>query len=646
MKGTRVARVLRSACVLAVLAAVAVPVSARADAGPPPTFIRQLGSSGDAEIYPSGAEIDPSDGSYVVADTGNDRVKRYDAGGTLQWNVGGFGSVLGKFNDPRDVGIDDAGNIYVADTGNARIVKMNAAGTSLAAWKGDASDKIGSPIGVTVSLYTDRVYVADAAKKKVRVFSTGGTVLDVFGDPAGCPFSALRDVDAGPDGSIYVANYLKNNIVHLDGGDGHCLTGSTWGSKGVNDGQFKNPYGVRVALDPALNGGTGAPAVFVADSNNNRVQEFSLTGTFIAKFGTTGTPAGAFAGLRRVAVSPPFACDWGQCINVAGSDLWGWKLGVWETNSDPSHYTFTTTVPNPIVPPAGEAGRPFSDPITAAFNEPRGITFDANGDLRVVDTVNQRLVWITPDGRLPSGSGTWTKCGFRGWTPGAFNWPRSAAVDPATGSIWVADTKQSRLQVVKPDCSGAQFLPAKAAVGSGTDQFNWPYGIAMGTFGNTAGVAFVADTKNNRVKAYNVATKAVIDVFGTKGAGNGQFNFPSGIAASPVDNHVFVTDRNNNRAVELQFSNGQFSWVRNYTGALHKPEGLAADTQGRLYVADSVDNQVVIFHTTGPSIGTIHATLNGFLSPQGVAVDDNGCIYVSDTYNDRVMVYAYESSCV
>ena len=51
--------------------------------------------------------------------------------------------------------------------------------------------------------------------------------------------------------------------------------------------------------------------------------------------------------------------------------------------------------------------------------------------------------------------------------------------------------------------------------GSSTTSFNWPYSVAIRQSDH---VVFVADTRNDRVKAYNASTRAVIDVFGSHNA--------------------------------------------------------------------------------------------------------------------------------
>ena len=52
-----------------------------------------------------------------------------------------------------------------------------------------------------------------------------------------------------------------------------------WGTKGFADGQLESPSGI--ALD-------GASNVYVADTNNDRVQVFSSAGDFLRKWGASG----------------------------------------------------------------------------------------------------------------------------------------------------------------------------------------------------------------------------------------------------------------------------------------------------------------------------------------------------------------------
>ena len=586
------------ACLLALVCLSSIsPAAVARGAEEQLDFIGTFGGPGHAEMYPSGLEI-AADGSIAVADTGNHQVARYDAAGAQIWRIGAFGNGTGEFDHPRDVGIDSAGNVYVADTGNSRIVKLDAAGGWLGTFRGPVDDRLGTPMGVTVT--DDMVYVADASRRRVRVYSVGGTQLEVMSSTDECEFSQVRDADADAQGNVYVANYTNNDILKLSS-SGECLR--TWGTKGTGAGQFKNPYGIRVATDPVL----GTQAVYVADSNNNRLQEFRMDGDFVAEVGQLGDPdePGTLFGLRRVAVAPDG--------DLWGADMWAWRLERW--NRTDSGYTYVQTI--------GGTGPPLAD--TAVFNEVRGLDFDGTGTIVAMDTINERLVRLTKQG------GIIDACGERGWDPGEFNWPRGVAVDDATGNIWLADTKQSRLQVVRPDCDNGVFV---GSIGTNLGQFDWPASVAIR---QTDRIAFVADTNNDRVVAYEVATKSPLGTYGG-------LQDPSGVDVDPVSGHVLVADTGNDRILELHATaGGLFSLVRTLTANLDGPEGVSSDVTGHTFVADTQNDRLVVFAPDGSLLETVTGP-TPFDQPAEVAVDPTGRVMVADTLNDRIQVYAYPST--
>ena len=61
-------------------------------------------------------------GNVYVADTGNKRVRVYDANGNYLRDIGSAGSALGQLDEPSGLAIDNAdGLLYVADTWNRRV---------------------------------------------------------------------------------------------------------------------------------------------------------------------------------------------------------------------------------------------------------------------------------------------------------------------------------------------------------------------------------------------------------------------------------------------------------------------------------------------------------------------------------------------
>ena len=499
-------RRLPSALALSGLLLILASTAAGAAGTITPAYVATLGGPGHAAMYPSGMEIVPTNsttetagiaGNVVVADTGNDRVAEYTSSGTLVWqtnpsgvanegNSAPCGSTPGfpQFEQPRDVGVDTSGNVYVADNGNNRIVVLNAQSGKCLVKPFKMS---GAPIGVTVSTTPSGqiVLAANGTKSQILVFSTSGTLQRTISSTGACTINRARDAAADLSGDIYVANYESNDILEFSS-SGACIR--SWGTHGKQktgavcngngDGTFANPYGVAVGTDPFIDAGKPGEAIYVADSNDDCLQEFTPSGTWVAQVGSPGanTVAGTFTQLRRVAVD--------ASGDIWGADLWGNRVEEF-TPSDAGgveKYTYAETIPNPVVPPG--------DTSTSIYNQVRGIAFDSSGDAVTMDTVNQRVVVFN------SGDNLVGTCGQRGFTStGDFNWPRGVAVDPVTGDYWIADTKQSDLQILEPlseGCTGvAEFVKEGTAVGD----LDYPYSIAIG-----GGYAWVADTKNNRIE--------------------------------------------------------------------------------------------------------------------------------------------------
>jgi DNA-binding beta-propeller fold protein YncE len=627
------------------------------------SYVATLGGPGHAGMYPSGMEIVPTDatttsagtaGDVVVADTGNDRVAEYTTSGSLVWQTNASGVAnegssatcgakpgFPQFEQPRDVGVDASGNVYVADNGNGRIVVLNAT-TGKCLLKPFKMVGGGAPIGVTVSATPSGqlVFVANGTHSQVQVFTTAGAEVETIVSQGACTINNARDAAADSSGDIYVANYKSNDILEFSS-SGTCIR--SWGTHGKKDtggvcngngaGTFANPYGVAVGTDPYINGGNPGEAIYVADSNDDCLQEFTPNGTWVAQVGSPGanTVPGTFTQLRRVAVDAHG--------NLWGADLWGNR--VEEFTRTPSGYTYAETIPNPVVPPG--------DTSTSIYNQVRGISFDSSGDVVSMDTVNQRVVVMSSTGTL---IGT---CGQRGFTStGDFNWPRGVAVDPVTGDYWIADTKQSDLQILEPLSDSCTGVAEFGSEGTAAGDLDYPYSIAIG-----GGYAWVADTKNNRIEAWNVATctadagtcKVVPgSPYGTKGSGTGQFSTPTGIAVDPTTGNVFVADSGNGRVVELSVSGGTVTGVvRTFTG-LTDPYGVAANGT-YVAVAQRADpGQVVVFNE--PS-GTAGVTITGgdvtgggpttLYDPENVAFGPNGDLYIADTYNDRILGYSLSS---
>ena len=177
--------------------------------------------------------------------------------------------------------------------------------------------------------------------------------------------------------------------------------------------------------------------------------------------------------------------------------------------------------------------------------------------------------------------------------------------------------------------------------GSGNGQFEYPYGIAVDSANNV----YVTDVPNNRVEKFT-SSGNYLTQWGSAGNGNGQFDLPLGIAADS-SNNVYVVDEDNNR-VEKFDGNGNYltQWGSNGSGngQFASPYGIAVDSSGNfIYVADRFNNRIEKFDSNGNYLtqwGSLGSGNGQFTNPEGVGVDSTGnFIYVADTYNHRVEAF-------
>lgn len=216
------------------------------------------------------------------------------------------------------------------------------------------------------------------------------------------------------------------------------------------------------------------------------------------------------------------------------------------------------------------------------------------------------------------------------------NEPAGAAVDPATGNVYVANAG---------DESVAEFNSAGALVRE------WGVGVR---FGDGAGATFDVCDRNSGCQQ------------GTASSGDGGMNFPSGVAVDGSGN-VFVADRNNSRVDEFTTS-GTFeqAWgwgvagdqklescttgchagsANRGEGGLSVPLAIAIGAAGDVLVGDYSFARVEEYASGNGSVtfvnqwGSSGTDAGQFQGPTGVGVDSAGDVFVVDTLNDRVQEF-------
>lgn len=132
-----------------------------------------------------------ADGSYLISDSGNDKIRNVSAGGTITTFAGsgvagsagdGVAATTGQLNAPSDVAILRNGNVVIADT-NSHLVKIVIGGTiyRLAGTPDDPGDgpngnpyttKLNTPFGVG-SDRAGNVLIADHLTHRIKRVTLG-----------------------------------------------------------------------------------------------------------------------------------------------------------------------------------------------------------------------------------------------------------------------------------------------------------------------------------------------------------------------------------------------------------------------------------------------------------------------------------------
>ncbi|MEW5868915.1 MAG: flippase activity-associated protein Agl23 [Chloroflexota bacterium] len=285
-----------------------------------------------------------------------------------------------------------------------------------------------------------------------------------FGLPGNLPgqFQRPRDLALAADGSLYIADTDNHRIQHVRP-DGTVL--QVWGSYGdvasdtAAEGTFNQPWGIAVGPDGS---------VYVADTWNHRVQRFTAEGAFVYS--------------------------------------WGYF---------------------------GQAEEP------DAFWGPRDVAVDRDGRVFVSDTGNKRVVVFDADGNYL------TQFGTVGVGPGEFDEPVGLALDDE-GRVFVADTWNQRIQVfVEGEDGRFRFQNSWDVVAwFGQSLDNKPY-MAVDSRNNL----LVVDPEGYRVLWFS-ANGDPLNYWGDYGVGLNQFGMPASVVADPTGG-VWVSDAGNGRIMHF-----------------------------------------------------------------------------------------------
>lgn len=485
-------------------------------------------------VGPAGLAVD-SEGNVYVADTGNSRIVKFSHDGRVLATMG-----EGEFASPLGIALDSDKNIYVTDAGNGQLVKLSAGGRILHRWgsKGGGAEQFQYPYGVALDSHGN-IYVADDGRIQ-EVTPTGRFVRRTFKpETAHAGSGAFSGIALDATGDVFVADQV-NDTVRKFSPDGRFLM--SLGTKGSGPGQLQSPQGL--SIDAHGN-------IFVADSQNHRVQELSAVGTPLEAWKSTGGSRG------------PRTVPGGIAVDVRGD------VFVADTINSGSIYKLVASGrQDPRWQPVGYGEGVYQ------FG---GLATDRNGNVYVADQLNDRVIKLSPTGKLLAGFDS-------------LHAPSAVALD-ARGNLYVADAGDD--SIVELSSSGKR-LHVWGSPGNGEVQFASPVGIAVDGSGNI----YVVDSVNDDVQKL---TSGGVFVLRLGRSGPERMKSPSAVATDSSGN-VYVADTGHNRIEEFSVDGKMLeAWGKrgSAVGQFNNPQGIAIDDRGTVYVADTDNHRVQTLSPVG-----------------------------------------------
>lgn len=474
------------------------------------------------------------------------------------------------------------------------------------------------PSGVTMDPASGDIYVTDLLFNRIQRFDKDGNPLAMWDSrqPLGLAWDPV-------DGALWAAMWKKHKIVKYSP-SGEVLL--EFGKKGTGPGEFNQPHDVSV--DPR-NGD-----LYVMDTMNKRVQVFDKAGTYKREF------AGDFIQPFGIAVHPKG--EFLVVANTANREIMKWTLDGkllerWKRKG------------------SGEG----------EFRWPRNVSVDAQGNIFVADTDNERLQKLDANGNFqqfiigPNGR------------EGSFH-PRAVEVAPDGSRLLAAAAYAQRID--RFDGTG-KLLGSFGEHERDTGVFN----VLRDVLVHPNGDIYASDWMDHRIRRFSSTGqyKDAYDLWIPRQTDMQGRPLPVTHATTPTTS-MWIAKEDQGFPGAIDYDADGNIWV--IRGSMHydddprlqadwlvrcfqpdgtfvkgfghedfprnaRMRGIAVDRKsGHVYVSNTYANKVHKFTMDGTlvwTVGTKGTAKGQFNAPAGIDIDrKSGEVYVVDSKNGRVQVLA------
>lgn len=285
-----------------------------------------------------------------------------------------------------------------------------------------------------------------------------------------------------------------------------------------------------------------------------------------------------------------------------------------------------------IVPPSSLAlkciNAKFLFDVSPGANQPSDIAIAPNGDMYLVDGVNNRVI-------VTGSKGSWKfDFGSEGKGKGQFKHPLGIDISDK-GRVFITDAGNHRVQAF--DLKGNFLYMFKLRTKTDTHAPD-PADIVASKLKD---YLYISDNENHKIKVFKQNGDFEFE-WGKFGEEQGEFRYP-GIMTPNEFNEIFVVDVLNTRVQKFD-PYGNFIASIGMWGVLEgkffRPKGVAIDKKNRVFITDSYMGVIQAFTDMGSYLGVVceKDRKKAFNTPVGILIDKNDRLVVVEMRGNKITV--------
>ena len=304
-----------------------------------------------------------------------------------------------------------------------------------------------------------------------------------------------------------------------------------------------------VALD-------SAHTLYIADELNHRIRHVANTTQIIST--PVGNGKAGYSGDKGPGTAAELNSPLGVVVDPSGNLYISDSANNVVRQVTPSDVITTVVGDNAVGAGfSGDGGAP----TAAQLSGPSALALDSAGNLYIADTGNNRVRKVSFSANtIVTVAGTGT-LGFSGdgfpAVNAELNAPRGIAFD-AAGNMYIADSGNHRIRMVSIATKDITTVVGNGNLGFGGDngpalsaELNYPLGVGLDAAGNM----YIADSQNFRIRMVSASTNTITTIAGSGQpgwGGDGEYatlgvmSFPSDVLVDPSNGNVYVADAGNN----------------------------------------------------------------------------------------------------